>query len=140
MYNTIVTVCHLVSDPELKEISGGKKVCKMRVCVSSQNAKTKNFIDVEAWDRQAEICSQYLKKGREVLIQGELCMDTWEKEGKKTSKHFIRANTIQFLGGNGGEKKDGQSQDSSKPQDSSKSLPDSKAQSSSAYEDESIPF
>ena len=109
MYNTIVTVCHLVSDPELKTIGNDKKVCKMRVCVSSQNAKTKNFIDVEAWDRQAEVCSQYLKKGREVLIQGELCMDTWEKDGKKASKHFIRANTIQFLGG--GEKKDGAPQD-----------------------------
>jgi single-strand DNA-binding protein len=106
MYNTIVTVCHLVSDPELKEISGGKKVCKMRVCVSSSNAKTKNFIDAEAWDRQAEICSQYLKKGREVLIQGELCMDSWEKDGKKASKHFIRVGSIQFLGGNGDGKKD----------------------------------
>jgi single-strand DNA-binding protein len=106
MYNTIVTVCHLATDPELKEISGGKKVCKMRVCVSGSNVKTKNFIDAEAWDRQAEICSQYLKKGREVLIQGELCMDSWEKDGKKASKHFIRINTIQFLGGNGGEKKD----------------------------------
>ena len=104
----------------------------MRVCVSSQNAKTKNFIDVEAWDRQAEVCSQYLKKGREVLIQGELCMDTWEKDGKKASKHFIRANTIQFLGGNGGEKKDGQTQESSKQQTGSKS--------SFSNDDESVPF
>lgn len=121
MYNTIVTVCHLVSDPELKTIGNDKKVCKMRVCVSGQNAKTKNFIDVEAWDRQAEVCSQYLKKGREILIQGELCMDTWEKDGKKASKHFIRAATIQFLGGNGGEKKDGQPQGDSKQQTNSKS-------------------
>jgi single-strand DNA-binding protein len=121
MYNTIVTVCHLVSDPELKAISSGKQVCKMRVCVSSQNAKTKNFIDVEAWDRQAEVCSQYLKKGREVLIQGELCMDTWEKDGKKASKHFIRANTIQFLGGNGGEKKEGDQAPASKPSGSTQS-------------------
>lgn len=111
MYNTIVTVCHLVADPELKELSGGKKVCKMRVCVSGSNAKTKNFIDAEAWDRQAEVCSQYLKKGREVLIQGELCMDTWEKDGKKASKHFIRIATVQFLGGNGEGKKDGVPQD-----------------------------
>jgi single-strand DNA-binding protein len=87
MYNTIVTVCHLVTDPELKETNGGKKVCKMRLCISPSNAKTKNFIDAEAWDRQAEVCSEYLKKGRQVLIQGELCMDAWEKDGKKfTSK------------------------------------------------------
>ena len=103
----------------------------MRVCVSSQNAKTKNFIDVEAWDRQAEVCSQYLKKGREVLIQGELCMDTWEKDGKKASKHFIRANTIQFLGGNGGEKKEGQSQDTPKQQSNS---------NSSYSSEEDVPF
>jgi single-stranded DNA-binding protein len=38
-------------------------------------------------------------------------MDTWEKEGKKASKHFIRINTVQFLGGNGENKKEGASQD-----------------------------
>lgn len=98
MYNTIVTVCHLVSDPELKEIGSGKKVCKMRVCVSSQNAKTKNFIDVEAWDRQAEVCSQYLKKGREVLIQGELCMDTWEKRWQEGQQAFYSCKYYSILG------------------------------------------
>jgi single-strand DNA-binding protein len=131
MYNTIVTVCHLVSDPELKMINTGKKVCKMRVCVSGSNAKTKNFIDAEAWDRQAEVCSQYLKKGREVLIQGELCMDTWEKEGKKFSKHFIRIATVQFLGGNGEGKRDGVPQ----------ATPDKLTQKTDSYdESDDIPF
>lgn len=136
MYNTIVTVCHLVSDPELKEISGGKKVCKMRVCVSSSNAKTKNFIDAEAWDRQAEICSQYLKKGREVLIQGELCMDSWEKDGKKASKHFIRVSSIQFLGGNGNAEGKGES----KPSNSSPRTSTQQSSSSSFSEEDDIPF
>lgn len=135
MYNTIVTVCHLVTDPELRETSGGKKICKLRVCVSSSNAKTKNFIDVEAWDRLAEVCSQYLKKGREVLIQGELCMEAWEKDGKKFSKHMIRANTVQFLGGNGENKKEGA--DPSAKQETPK--PSNNSSASSA-EEEDVPF
>ena len=58
-------------------------------------------------------------------------MDTWEKDGKKASKHFIRANTIQFLGGNSGEKKEGQSQDSPKQQSNS---------NSSYSSEEDVPF
>jgi single-strand DNA-binding protein len=100
MYNTIVTVCHLVNDPELKEVGQNKKVCKMRVAISNPNSKSKCFIDCEAWDRNAEICSQYLKKGRDVLIQGELFMDSWKQEEKTLTKYFIRASSIQFLGGN----------------------------------------
>jgi single-strand DNA-binding protein len=129
MYNTIVTVCHLVTDPELKETNGGKKVCKMRLCISPSNAKTKNFIDAEAWDRQAEVCSEYLKKGRQVLIQGELCMDAWEKDGKKSSKHFIRVGTVQFLGGGDGEKRGDAAKTQSSPNTNSPS-----------DDEESIPF
>jgi single-strand DNA-binding protein len=97
MYNTIITACHLVNDPELKEVGSDKKVCKMRIAISNPNSKTKCFIDCEAWDRNAEICSQYLKKGREVLIQGELCMDSWKQDEKTMTKYFIKASNIQFL-------------------------------------------
>jgi single-strand DNA-binding protein len=97
MYNTIITACHLVSDPELREVGSDKKVCKMRIAISNPNSKTKCFIDCEAWDRNAEICSQYLKKGREVLIQGELCMDSWKQDEKTMTKYFIKASNVQFL-------------------------------------------
>jgi single-strand DNA-binding protein len=133
MYNTIVTVCHLVNDPELKEVGQNKKVCKMRVAISNPNSKSKCFIDCEAWDRNAEICSQYLKKGRDVLIQGELCMDSWKQEEKTLTKYFIRASSIQFLGGN---KSEGSPNDKQKDNNSFEGNKQNSQDSSS----EDIPF
>jgi single-strand DNA-binding protein len=105
MFNTIVALGYLVKDPEIKQTQSGKSICMMRVCVSENNAKTKCFIDCEAWDKTAEACGKFLKKGREVLIEGELCMSSWtNKEGVTQSRHFIRANKVKFL--NTAQKKD----------------------------------
>lgn len=131
MYNTIITACHLVNDPELKEINSDKKVCKMRIAISNPNSKTKCFIDCEAWDRNAEICSQYLKKGREVLIQGELCMDSWKQDEKTMTKYFIKASNIQFLSSG---KKEDSAQNSSAQQTSQEN------KTTNQNSDEDIPF
>jgi single-strand DNA-binding protein len=132
MYNTIITACHLVNDPELKEIGSDKKVCKMRIAISNPNSKTKCFIDCEAWDRNAEICSQYLKKGREVLIQGELCMDSWKQDEKTMTKYFIKASNVQFL--SSGKKEDStQAVNNQQPSQVNK-------QTANQSADEDIPF
>jgi single-strand DNA-binding protein len=132
MYNTIITACHLVNDPELKEIGSDKKVCKMRIAISNPNSKTKCFIDCEAWDRNAEICSQYLKKGREVLIQGELCMDSWKQDEKTMTKYFIKASNVQFL--SSGKKEDStQAVNTQQPSQVNK-------QTANQSADEDIPF
>ena len=55
------------------------------------------FIDVDAWDRLAELCGQYLTKGSSVLVEGRLQMDTWEKDGVRHQKLKVRASTIKFL-------------------------------------------
>ncbi len=56
------------------------------------------FIDVVVWARQAETCSQYLKKGSGVFVEGRLKLDTWEtSEGQKRSKHRVVAERVQFL-------------------------------------------
>ena len=51
------------------------------------------------WDRQAETCCQYLKKGRAVHVEGFLKMDTWEDKntGEKRSKVKVQADRVQFL-------------------------------------------
>ena len=132
MYNTIITACHLVNDPELKEIGSDKKVCKMRIAISNPNSKTKCFIDCEAWDRNAEICSQYLKKGREVLIQGELCMDSWKQDEKTMTIYFIKAANVQFL--SSGKKEDStQAVNTQQPSQVNK-------QTANQSADEDIPF
>ena len=97
MYNSITAAAYLVKDPEVKTISSGKKVATLRVGISPQNAKTKCFVDVEYWDKTAELAEKYLTKGREFVVQGELCMSSWEKDGKNFSKYFIRGKDLQFL-------------------------------------------
>jgi|TARA_R100000315_G_C5126518_1_gene72269 single-strand DNA-binding protein len=97
MYNSITAAAYLVKDPEVKTISSGKKVATLRVGISPSNAKTKCFVDVEYWDKTAELAEKYLTKGREFVVQGELCMSSWEKDGKNFSKYFIRGKDMQFL-------------------------------------------
>jgi single-strand DNA-binding protein len=98
MFNTITAAGYLVSDPETREVSS-KKVCKMRLCISNNRAKEgeKLFIDAEMWGRQAEIAEEYLKKGRSIIVNGELRRNSWEKEGKKYTKDFISAQSFQFI-------------------------------------------
>lgn len=104
-FNAIMVLGRLVADPELK-YAGGMPVCKMRVASSKKFKKAdgtmgerKLFIDVDAWRRLAEICAQFLKKGREVFISGELGQHEWQNdEGQKRSKYSIQANTVQFIG------------------------------------------
>ena len=97
MYNSITAAAYLVKDPEVRTISSGKKVATLRVGISPQKAKTKCFVDVEYWDKTAELAEKYLTKGREFVVQGELCMSSWEKDGKNFSKYFIRGKDMQFL-------------------------------------------
>ena len=55
------------------------------------------FVEVDAWEKLAELCGQYLRKGRSVLVEGRLQMDTWEKDGQKLQKLKVRAMTVKFL-------------------------------------------
>mgnify|MGYP001406094063 CR=1 FL=1 len=97
MFNSITAAAYLVKDPEIRQTSTGKKVANLRAGISTANAKTKCFIDIEYWDKTAEIAEKYLSKGREFVVQGELCMSSWEKDGKSFSKYHIRGKDLQFL-------------------------------------------
>ena len=97
MYNSITAAAYLVKDPEARTTSTGKKVVNLRVGISSSNVKDKCYVDVQYWDKQAEIAEKYLSKGREFIVQGELSMSSWEKDGKNFTKYFIRGKDLQFL-------------------------------------------
>tara|TARA_R100000808_G_C2155517_1_gene168377 strand:+ start:19667 stop:20032 length:366 start_codon:yes stop_codon:yes gene_type:complete len=108
MFNSITAAAYLVKDPEVRTTDTGNKVANLRVGISTANAKTKCFIDVEFWNKTAEIAEQYLTKGREFMVQGELCMSSWEKDGKTFSKYYIRGKDLQFL--SSGKKSDSDSE------------------------------
>jgi single-strand DNA-binding protein len=110
-YNRIVLVGNLTRDPDYKQLSSGQPVCRLGLATNRQfkNRQTGNlvqevcYIDVDVWGVQAESCRQYLQKGRSVLIEGRLKLDSWEDQaGQTRSKHSVVADRVVFLGSGAG--------------------------------------
>ena len=104
-FNRVVLMGNLTRDPQVREAgASGHKVCELGLAVGEKGKDAAGtprdvpcFVDCEAWDRLAELCGQYLRKGSPVLVEGKLQMDTWEKDGQKRSKLKVRALTVKFL-------------------------------------------
>lgn len=104
--NKVILAGNLTRDPELKEIGGGKKLCKFSMAINKrfknaageQETRT-TFVDVTVWDRQAEACVKYLKKGSAAFVDGALELSQWTTEaGEKRNKLEVVATQVQFLG------------------------------------------
>jgi single-strand DNA-binding protein len=101
----------LTSDPELINTANGNHICKFRVATNKRIGKDEertSFIPVVVFGRQAEICAEYLSKGREVFVTGEFETDEYtDKDGnKRTGFSCVVGShgTVQF--GSGGSKGD----------------------------------
>ena len=139
MYNKIIGIGHLVKDPEVRSVSGGKQVCTLRVCISDSQTKNKCFIDCECWDRLGEVCAQFLKKGREIMIEGELCMSSWTgKDGSTQTKPYIRADKVKFMNSSPKPETSGGEIDERSPQDSNAKKSTTKPKESSQVASEDI--
>jgi len=96
----------LGQDPDLKGTPNGTQVCNFSVA-TTESWKDKNgnkqekteWHRIVVWGKLAEICGQYLSKGRQVYIEGSLQTRSWEKDGVKRYSTEINAKTVQFLGG-----------------------------------------
>lgn len=105
-FNAVMVMGRLVRDPELLYSQNGIPLCRLRLASNKKFKKADGtagestvFVDVTAWRRLAEICSQFLKKGREIFVSGELVQSNWvDKEGQKRSRLRITAGTVQFIG------------------------------------------
>lgn len=119
--NKIVLIGNLTRDPDFKELSN-VNLCKLSLAVNSGKKGTDSeevcFVDVTVWGSTADACAQYLKKGRKVAVEGRLKLESWEKDGKKNSKHVIVASSVDFLF-NKDDKQDNTSVDDSRVDDTS---------------------
>ena len=98
MFNKSIIMGNLARDPDNKKV-GENQVTRLVVAVNDVVKKDKaHYIDVETWNKTAENCAKYLAKGRQVLVEGRLFQDIWEKDGKKNSKLYLKADNVQFLG------------------------------------------
>jgi single-strand DNA-binding protein len=119
-FNSVMILGRLVRDPELKYSSSGVPVCDLTIATTrkfkkadGQEGESTLFLDVNAWRRLGEVCAEFLKKGREVFVSGELTQSRWvDEQGQKRNKIRLTADTVQFLReprGNGGGDADSES-------------------------------
>lgn len=106
-FNKVILMGNLTRDPELKTLQSGMRVAKLGLAVSEmwrdkttgEQKELTCFVDVDVWDKLADLCGQHLSKGRPVLVEGRLRMDEWTtKEGEKRTKLVVRAENIKFVG------------------------------------------
>ena len=110
--NKVIRVGNLGKKPELRYTPGGQAVATFNLATNERFGgrdgqpvqERTEWHRIVVWGRTAENCGQYLDKGRQVYIEGRLQTREWtDKEGQKRWTTEIVAQTVQFLGGRGGE-------------------------------------
>jgi single-strand DNA-binding protein len=105
-FNKVIIAGNLTRDPELRYTPKGTAIASFGMAINrkwkSESGETKEevaFVDVEAWDRQAEVVAQYFKKGRPILVEGRLKFDQWEDKNthQKQSKLRVRLESFSFI-------------------------------------------
>ena len=106
--NKVILIGRLGQDPELKYTPSGASVCNFSLATSEtwndkasgQKQERTEWHRVVVWGKMAELCNQYLSKGRQAFIEGRLQTRSWEDQnGNKRYTTEINASTVQFLGG-----------------------------------------
>ena len=104
-FNKVILMGNLTRDPEVRAVGmNATKVCRFALALNERRRDRNGnmvdiptFVEVDAWEKLAELCGQYLRKGRSVLVEGRLQMDSWERDGQKHQKLKIRAMTVKFM-------------------------------------------
>jgi single-strand DNA-binding protein len=104
--NRVYLVGRLTKDPEVKQTQTGKSVLNARMAINHPYRDGEGnwqeevtYIDVVAWQRLAELCGEYLRKGSPALVEGRLRTRSWETDkGEKRSVIEVNADRVQFLG------------------------------------------
>src|SRR4051794_10105321 len=109
--NRVVIEGNLTRDPELKQLSTGNSVCKLRVAVNDrvrdretgQWSDKPNYFDVTVFGGQGESCSRFLQKGSGIIVDGRLSWREWDaQDGTKRQSVEIIAENTRFVGGRDG--------------------------------------
>ncbi len=107
--NKVFLAGNLTRDPELRYVPSGTAVANFSVAInrpykdaSGERKEEVSFVRVVVWGKMAEVCGEYLTKGRPVLVEGRLKSSSWEgPDGQKRSALDVVATNVQFLGSRG---------------------------------------
>ena len=153
--NKVILIGRLGQDPELKYTPSGSAVCNFSMATSEswadksgQKQEKTEWHRIVVWGKLAELCNQYLAKGRQAFVEGSLQTRSWEgKDGQKRYTTEINARNIQFLGGQAGASTDGPRQQNNnneynqmQPQNDSVMNQDYDISSDSNFTADDIPF
>jgi single-strand DNA-binding protein len=140
--NKVIILGRLGQDPELKNTPSGAAVCNFSMATSEswndkntgQKQEKTEWHRIVVWGKLAELCNQYLSKGRQCYVEGSLQTRSWDDEqGNKRYSTEVNARTVQFIGSIDGENK--------KPaSDSGEQKPDYNVASDPNFANDDIPF
>jgi len=98
--NVVTLIGNLATEVQLREVGPDKKVASFVLAVDRASRDGgADFLTVSAWDRQAELCAEYLGRGRRIAVDGRLKSRSWEEDGKRRNAVEVVARRIEFLGG-----------------------------------------
>ncbi|MEY4198954.1 MAG: hypothetical protein RLZZ265_694, partial [Verrucomicrobiota bacterium] len=107
-FNKVILAGNMTRDPELRYTPKGTAIAKFGLAVNrkwtgedGQSREEVTFVDIDCFGKQAEVISQYLRKGRSILIEGRLKLDQWDDKqtGQKRSKLGVVLESFSFLDG-----------------------------------------
>ena len=104
--NKVIILGRLGQEPELKYTPSGAAVCNFSLATSEnwtdksgQKQERTEWHRIVVWGKLAELCNQYLSKGRQAYVEGKLQTRSWDdKDGNKRYTTEINASTVQFIG------------------------------------------
>jgi len=107
--NKVILIGHLGADPEVRYTTGGTAVCNLRVATSERKkdrdgewGEHTEWHSVVVWDKSAENCREYLRKGSQVAVDGSLQTRKWQdNDGNDRYSTEIKAWKVHFLGKRG---------------------------------------
>lgn len=101
--NTATIVGRAGQDAEIRYFESGKVKTTFSLAVNRWDAKTKgevtDWFNIEVWDKQAEFAGEYIKKGRQVVVDGRISISKWnDQSGEERERFLVVANNVRLLG------------------------------------------
>ena len=98
----IILIGNLGRDPEIRFTKDGKAIASFSLAVTERKGQDAEWFNIVAWEKLAEICGEYLKKGSQVYVEDRQKTESWDKDGVKQYKQTIVIHNMTMLGQAGG--------------------------------------
>ncbi|MBQ7125712.1 single-stranded DNA-binding protein [bacterium] len=101
--NTVTVVGRAGQDAEIRYFESGKVKTSFSLAVNRWDSKTKeevtDWFNIEVWDKQAEFAGEYIKKGRQVVVDGRISVSKWsDQSGEERERFLVVASNVRLLG------------------------------------------